>query len=244
MTLAASQQNQPISGDALVAYQRQVLLGSIAAMVAHEFNNLMTPVLVRSQDALLRETPESLRKAADVAARNTEHAIAICRRLLEVAQGDQPQVQQYPVRTALDNVGLTLARPLSKDGLTYSEEIAEGLTVRADPILFEQVILNLLLNAKAATQPTRGSIRVQAVQQGDLSAIRVIDSGSGIEAERMRTVIQPFLAAEPQHDPRSWVGVGLGLHACRWIAHQHQARIEAAGNESGGCTFTLFWPTR
>jgi len=240
MSLAPSEKNGVQSGDGFVAYQRQLLLGSIASMVAHELNNLMAPVLSRAQLAQMTQAPDSIAKAVEVAARNTEHAVSISRRLLEMAQGLDAEPRSYPVREALDRVGLTFARPMDKDGIDYAEDIADGLAVQADPILFDQVLMNLLLNARKATE--RGRIRVVAAPVDGQARVEVIDNGVGIEPERMDKVIRPFLAAPPDHDPHSWVHVGLGLHACRWIVNQHNGRIEAEGNEQGGCTFRVYWP--
>jgi signal transduction histidine kinase len=242
MSLAPSRDSIAQLHQELIAQHRQALLGSVAGMLAHEFNNLMTPVMFRTQDALSRNDPEAMRKAVECTARQTERAIAIGRRLLELIDDDSAEVASYRVDEAVENATIAIVRPLSKDGIDFTREVEPDLAIRAERVLFDQLLINLLLNARAATIKRRGAIRLSATRDGDRVRIDVVDNGTGIDPTQLNDVIRPFLAADPATEPCDWRNIGLGLNVCRLIAHRHDARIDAESNPGGGCTFRLIWP--
>jgi len=228
--------------DELMAQQRMALLGTMSAMAAHEFNNLMTPVVTRAQDALSRDDLPTMRKALDQALAHAQKAIAVTRHLLGLADAgeDAPRVCSVnaAVREAIDAV----ARPFDKDSIDLRVEVPADLRVRARPMLLEQLLLNLLLNAREAMKERGGSLTIGARREGDDVVIDVGDRGIGISQQRLDEVVNPFLAADPSAQPGDWHSVGMGLNVCRTITHQHGARIQASADAGGGCTFQIRWP--
>lgn len=226
----------------LIAQQRMALLGTMSAMVAHEFNNLMTPVVTRAQDALDRDDPPTMRKALDQALAHAQKAIAVARHLLGLTDqgGQTPCVCSVnaAVREALE----TLGRPLHKGGIDLRVEVPTDLRVRARPMLLEQLLLNLLLNAREAMKERGGALTIAARREGSQVVIDVSDRGVGIAKQRLDQVVNPFLAADPSARPGDWRSVGIGLSVCRMISHQHGARLRASANAGGGCTFQIRWP--
>jgi len=229
------------SQDELIDTQRHVLLGSVSAMIAHEFNNLMTPVLARAQDAVQRDDVPAMRKALDCTVRQTERAIEVTRRLLALAHGDDGPTRVCLLRDVVDDAVISLVRPFEKDGITFNVDVPGELRVMAQPVLLEQVLVNLLLNARNAAQ--RGArIALRAARGADAVIIEVIDNGCGISRERIETQINPFLQANSREDPCARRDVGLGLNVCRLITQRHGATIEARANDDSGCTFRVSWP--
>ncbi len=227
----------------VVALHRSALLGTTAAMVAHEFNNLMTPVLLRAQDALDRDDAAAMRKACERAIIQTRKAIGICRHLMSVASAvDDVEQDTCRVADALDEAVRSIYRPFEKDGIDFSASIDRDLTVKVNGTLLHQVFLNLLLNARRAMEKTRGRLAVSALRDDDMVIIEFRDSGEGFPDDRMETQLTPFLRADESRDPRDWLSIGLGLAVCRKIAHEHGAALEASANDTGGCTFRLRWP--
>ena len=227
----------------VVALHQSALLGTTSAMVAHEFNNLMTPVLLRAQDALERDDPAAMRKACERTIVQTRKAIDICRHRMGVASAANEAGQDTcRVADALDEAVRSIYRPLAKDGIEFSASIDRDLTVKVNGTLMHQVFLNLLLNARRAMEKTRGPLAVSAVQDDDMVIIEVRDSGEGFPDDRMDTQLEPFLRADESREPRDWLSIGLGLAVCRKIAHEHAATLEASANDTGGCTFRLRWP--
>lgn len=221
---------------------RLALLGTMAAMVAHEWNNLATPVLARAEYSLSLGDVPMMKKALERTVINTRKSIAIAQRLLGLARGGQAPMQACSVRKGVEEVIEATARPVERDRIEVRINVPPELCVRATPVLFEQVLLNLYLNARQALKDANGTISFAARRQGDAIAIDVRDSGPGMTRERIEAVVNPFLSSAAVAAPDDWLAVGLGLNVCRTIAQLHDASIHAQANEGPGCTFTLLWP--
>lgn len=226
----------------LIACQRLATLGNLAAMAAHEFRNLMTPVVARCEAALTGGDVAFMRKALERAVVQAQRAIAVSRHLIDLAHGAAPPAQACGVAAAVREALETMTRPLEKDGIALHLAVPDDLCVSARPELFGQVLLNLLLNAREAMKDTRGTLTVAARPDGGHAEIEVRDSGKGFPPGIVEQVLNPFLAADPHARPDDWQAVGLGLSVCRMIAWQHGARIRAERNDGPGCTFRLRWP--
>ncbi|MFH1747727.1 MAG: HAMP domain-containing sensor histidine kinase [Planctomycetota bacterium] len=226
----------------LVASQRLALLGTMSAMVAHEINNLMTPILARAEFALSTGSPADMRRTVERSKAHVQRAIAVTEQLLGLAQGAKQPPQPCSVSRAVQEAIAAIVRPLDKDGIELVISVPENLHVHAHFDLLEQVLLNLLLNAQQAMQGMRGCLRISAQSDGDHIIIEVRDAGRGLPADQIENTINPFLAAPYSTEPRAWQSVGLGLNVCRMIVQQHAATIQAEANEGPGCTIRLRWP--
>lgn len=230
--------------DELVACQRLALLGSMAAMVAHEFNNLLTPITARAEAALLSADDVPLmRKTIERTLIQAQRAKAVTHHLLGLAHNEPRPLQACSVAAAVREAIETATRPFEKDGIELRIAVPEDLQVRAREDLLCQVLLNLLLNARQAMKDTSaGTLSITAQAIGDRVRIDVRDTGRGIPRDVLDNVVNPFLAANPHERPNDWHQVGLGLSVCRVIAHHHGAALEGLANEGPGCTFRLSWP--
>ncbi len=228
----------------LIGCQRLALLGSLSAMAAHEFNNLMTPIVARAEAALNGgDDVPFMRKALERTLTQAQRAVALSRRLLDLAHDRplpvEPCLVEPVVREALESA----ARPFEKDNIPIRVEVPPELAVMARADLLCQVLLNLVLNAREAMKPAgRGTLVISARPDGADVLIEVRDSGTGIPQELIDRVFNPFLSASPLERPNDWQQVGLGLSVCRMIAARHDARLSVRSNPEGGCTFTLRWP--
>ncbi len=227
----------------LIACQRLAVLGSLAAMVAHEFNNLLTPVVARTEAALTGDDDVPfMRQALDRTLVQTQRAISVSRHLLDLAHAGACPSQTCLVAVAVREAIDTMTRPFEKDAIQLRVAVPEDLKVQAREELLCQVLLNLLLNARQAMQGASGALAVTATAEDGCAHIEVKDTGKGIAPELLEKVFSPFLAADPRARPNDWKDVGIGLSVCRMIAHHHGARIEARANSGPGCTFSLCWP--
>lgn len=228
--------------DEVSTLQRSAMLGTLSAMVAHEFNNLMTPVLARAQVAQLTGDAAAVRKALDSAVVNSQKAIAITAHLLGLVRGDGDTSRAADVAAGVARVLDTMPRPLERDGVQVELDVPAGLSVAAAPLLFEQVLLNLVLNARTALHGRTGTLRISAAADDGSIRIEVCDTGIGMPAERIERVVNPFLAADPLDPSHDWRSVGLGLNVCRTIAIQHGATLRFRANSGAGCTAVVRWP--
>lgn len=226
----------------LIATQRLATLGSMGAMVAHEINNLMTPILARAEFALSTGSPADMRRTVERSKVHVQRAISVTERLLGLANPEESPREACSVAGAVQEAIEAAMRPFEKDGIELIVAIPEDLHVAAQFDLLQQVLLNLLLNARQAMEGVRGRLRISARQEDEHVLIDICDAGKGIFPERLDGVINPFLAAPHAADAHSWQSVGLGLNVCRIIAQQHGATITAFANDGTGCTFQLRWP--
>ena len=112
--------------------------------------------------------------------------------------------------------------------------------VKGDSIQLQQVILNLMLNAFSAMSGAgldgarRLVVRTKSIDDSNVR-VEVQDSGTGIAAERLESIFEPFTTSKPE-------GLGMGLSICRSIIERHGGTIAAANNPDRGATFSITLP--
>ncbi|MDP9172997.1 MAG: ATP-binding protein [Planctomycetota bacterium] len=233
--------------DQLMESQRLATIGTIAAVIAHEFNNLLTPIVSYSQFALQSaqsETPDMplICKALTKAFQSSEKAGKICASMLGLARGES-SLSRVLVQKIVDEVLTVLARDPQKDGIALRIQVEEGLWVDGDAVQLEQVLLNLLINARQALAGKGGSLTVKAhIAEPGFVKIQVIDSGPGIPEKLLPKIFQPFFTtkgAARKDEPR---GTGLGLAICKEIVERHRGRIDVQSQVGKGTTFNIHLP--
>jgi signal transduction histidine kinase len=140
----------------LARSHRLATLGTLAAIVAHEFNNLLTPVISYCQLALKQEVaddPELVRKALTRSHEGAAKAAQIATSMLGFARNEDADATSH-IATVVNDVFTCLARDPAKDGITLSLDIDDALAVSISPLYLQQVILNLILNARNAMRPS------------------------------------------------------------------------------------------
>jgi signal transduction histidine kinase len=248
LRLADAQKQLDSLRDQLTETQRLATIGTIAAVIAHEFNNLLTPIISYSQYALASaQSPqpdmELVKKALTKAFQSADKAGKICASLLGLARG-QPSMGTVDVKTMVDEVLGVLARDPKKDGIALRVQIEPELRVSGDAVQLEQVLLNLLINARQAMLGKGGSLTIKAArcEESAQAKIQVIDTGSGIPARLLEKIFQPFFTTKGTVRPGEVRGTGLGLAICKEIIDHHGGRIEVASDVGRGTTFTLYLP--
>jgi len=138
-----------------------------------------------------------------------------------------------------------LAREPQKDGIALRVQVQPGLTVYGDPIQLEQVLLNLLINARHAMLGRGGSLTVKAsAADGAAGEVRlqVIDTGPGIPEKLIGRIFEPFFTTKGTTRKGEAKGTGLGLAICKEIIDAHQGRIEVQSELGKGTTFNVYLP--
>jgi signal transduction histidine kinase len=230
-------------------------LGTLTAGIAHEINNILTPVLAYAQLASANPDDEALRsKALDKTIVGVETASRIIEAVLGFARSED---REGPANVAdvIDSTIACLGRPPERDGITLIVKADPHAHVRIQPLALQQVLLNLVLNAVAVLRGNAGELRIDVARDGEgRTQIRVADDGPGISPEVAETLFEPFVTSrsKPKGHGRSGGtgGSGLGLAIC-------QRLIEEAGGSIGvapgwftsatatgpGATFTITLPT-
>jgi signal transduction histidine kinase len=232
----------------LTESQRLATIGTIAAVIAHEFNNLLTPVVSYSQYALLsaesgKPDLELMKKALAKSYQGSSKAGRICTSMLGLARGET-SFGDVAVQKLVDETLLVLAREPQKDGIALRVQVQPGLAVHGDPIQLEQVLLNLLINARHAMLGKGGSLTVKAAatDEGNEVRVQVIDTGPGIPEKVIPRIFDPFFTTKGTARKGEAKGTGLGLAICKEIVDAHGGRIEVQSEMGKGTTFSVYLP--
>ena len=232
--------------------QRLESIGRLAGGVAHDFNNLITVITGHSDLLLasmgnedrLRQDVEEIRQAADRAASLTRQLLAFSRR-----QVLQPRVLRP--NEVVEGMKGMLERIIGED-VEVSFQLSSGVgLVRADPGQIEQVILNLVVNARDA-MPKGGQIRISTHErvfdrafvqshpgssQGPHVGVAIADTGHGMTEDVMARIFEPFFTTK---EPGK--GTGLGLAMSYGIVKQSGGYILVESEAWRGSTFTIYLP--
>jgi signal transduction histidine kinase len=247
--LANAQSQLDLLSRQLTESQRLATIGTISAVIAHEFNNLLTPIVSYCQYALSsaesdKPDMELIKKALSKAFSSSTKAGRICTSLLGLARG-QSVFGEVLVQTLVDETLLVLARDPQKDGIALRVQVEPDLRVFGDPVQLEQVLLNLLINARHAMLGKGGSLTLKAARTDDNEArIQVIDTGPGIPQRLLPKIFEPFFTTKGTAKPGESRGTGLGLSICKEIVAHHGGRITVESTVGKGTTFTIYLPLR
>ena len=220
--------------------QRMASLGTMAAMIAHEFNNILTPII--SYAALAESNPAFTGKAIDKAAKGGERARSICQAILRLAKGEGGELETVNLRALVDETMEAMGRRPEKDGIDLTVNIPEHLAIPTRPVELQQVLLNLIINARRAVL-AHGSPRVLdivAAEADGTCTIQVRDNGTGIAPENIEKIFEPFFSTARKGDNDG--GFGLGLTISREIIEALGGTILVQSELKVGTTFTISLP--
>jgi signal transduction histidine kinase len=246
--VAAAQEQLEYLREQLTESQRLATIGTIAAVIAHEFNNLLTPICSYSQFALQSADSDKpdmalIRKALTKSFQSSSKAGKICASMLSLARGES-SFAEVSVQQLIDEVMLVLARDPHKDGIALRVQVQPNLLVQGDAVQLEQVLLNLLINARQAMLGKGGSLTIKAARESSQVKIQVIDTGPGIPQTLLSRIFEPFFTTkDTTPSPKGEIkGTGLGLAICKEIVEHHGGRIEVISEVGRGTTFTIQLP--
>ena len=226
--------------------QRLATLGVLAAGVAHEINNILTPVLAYAQLASSNPDDKQLHtKALERAASGVQSATQITQAMLGfAASGDQTDVAN--VHEALKSALDCIARDPAKDRIKLKIEVPQSLVVNIRPLALQQVFMNLILNAVSAMRGRGGTITVRSSPDRDgMTRLEVSDTGPGIPSDIAGRLFEPFPHSRGRGGftrSKEKGGTGLGLSICRRIIEEASGSITASSSPGSGTTFSFYLP--
>jgi signal transduction histidine kinase/ActR/RegA family two-component response regulator len=236
----------------LIQSQRMEAIGNLAGGIAHDFNNLLTAIIGYLSFVQRRLPPDApvLEDLTEVE-RAARRAAALTSQLLSYAR--RQMVVPSSVDLNLTVGGLTpMVRRLVGEDIEVDTELADALgTVRVDPGQLEQVLLNLVANARDA-MPSGGSLRlttrnvaltssaartIPEARPGQYVALEVEDTGTGMTPEIQARIFEPFFTTKPPG-----AGTGLGLAMCYGIVRQAEGLILVESEPGRGTRFSVLLP--
>ena len=216
-------------------------MGELAASIAHELNNPLATVGLRTE-ALLMQMPEDSdkRKPLEIIAQEVDRMARLVNNLLQFSRRSHRQVSTVDPREEIATSVEFVHYHLRSHNIEVVREFADVLpSIQADSQRLQQLFLNLLTNASDA-MPRGGKLTVRAGSSGlDNSAITIefADSGDGITEANMEKIWEPFFTTKPEGK-----GTGLGLAICRRIVEEHGGTISIISQIGEGTTVTIILP--
>lgn len=222
----------------LVRADKLATMGAIATGIAHEVSTPLGVILGRAEQLLGKQPDERSRRAVETIAAQTERINAVIRGFLSLARGNQPALEHCaPARLVVAATELVEHR-FEKADVRLSSEISEGLpSVACDPRLFEQVLVNLLLNACDACEKG-GVVHISVRAETGRVAFVVTDDGVGISPEVAERAAEPFFTTKADGK-----GSGLGLAIANEIVKHHAGSLTLVPRAAGGTIATVELPT-
>jgi PAS domain S-box-containing protein len=231
--------------------QKLEAVGQLAGGVSHDFNNILAVIVGYSESALdhvepgsaLQENVRQIMKAAD-------RGTSLIGQLLAFSRKQVVCPRVIDVNSAIIDIDRILHRLLSENiylTLFLGRDVG---CVKVDPGQIEQVVINLVVNARDA-MPEGGELRMETestsigasdaeehgIVPGDYAVVQVSDTGTGIDAETQARIFEPFFTTKGAGH-----GTGLGLATCYGIAKQNGGFISVQSAPGDGSTFRVFFP--
>lgn len=229
--------------DGLTHSHRLATLGTVASVIAHEYNNILTPIISYAQLALANPDDAALmKKAVEKGLAGAERATNISASLLGFArEADQKHSARLPA--VVDEAVACLARDPKKDNIRLHLEVPD-VQVAMSPLTLQQVLLNLLLNARHALRRNGGGeLRITGSVVAGMVHIDVADTGPGIAAEIKERLFEPFVTYRPDSEAGGdSKGTGLGLCICRDLVRSAGGTISVESEPNRGATFHIVIP--
>ena len=229
--------------DGLTHSHRLATLGTIASIIAHEYNNILTPMLSYGQLALAKpDDQEMLKTAVEKAVAGAERASHISSSLLGFAREADQEHAANLQNTINDTFGC-LGRDPKKDGIEVTIDVPD-IQIAMSPLNLQQVLLNLILNAKQAMHRTGGTLKITGHVEGTLLHLDIADNGPGIPPEIKDRLFEAFVTHRQQQPNNSGErkGTGLGLCICRDLIRNVGGQISVDSTPGKGATFHLIIP--
>lgn len=227
----------------LLQAQRLSSVGALASSVAHEFNNILTTIINYARLGLRAENDLAARtQAFEKILKGGQRAATIVNSMLGFARNHSNQRTRTDLVRLVEEVLLLTEKDLSKHRIQVERKYQSHPIVIAVPGQIEQILLNLVINARQA-MPNGGRLRceVRNNTRTGFAEVRIADSGVGIPPDQLRLIFEPFYTTK-EPDEHGHGGTGLGLSVCRQIIEQHRGRIRVESVVGKGSTFTVKLP--
>jgi signal transduction histidine kinase/CheY-like chemotaxis protein len=233
--------------------QKMEAIGHLAGGIAHDFNNLLG-VVVNYGRFVAEELTEDDPKREDVLEiiKAGERGAKLTRQLLTFSRKEVAHPEVMDLNEVVADMFNILSRTITEN-IDLSTDLAESLdNIRMDRGHIEQVLMNLVVNARDAIATGSGEIiitttnaeippdapAVVGVPEGNWVVLTVTDTGSGMDLETQRHVFEPFFTTKPVGE-----GTGLGLATVYGIMEQANAHIGIGSEPGKGTTVTMYFPT-
>ncbi len=223
--------------------QQLASMGKLACTIAHEFKNGLSPVLSYAQAAINSDDPALQRKALEVTIKNVHMIESMALRVLEMSAAKAMDRDHAPLHPIIEDAAACLCRDVSKDGITFRNNVDDSVKVWVDRLQVQQVFFNLFLNAREAMAPQKaGLLKVWTENVDGFVRVFVKDTGPGIDTEVLGNIFDSFVTTKNGEREGTVRAGGLGLALCRDLVEENGGTIQVSSQPGTGTVFTIELP--
>lgn len=223
--------------------RKQAGLGELLGTTTHEFNNALTTILNYAKMGLRHRDQPTRDKALERILSAGQRAAKITASVLSMSRGRANRFEPTDLTLLVEDVLVLLEREMMKYRVQVEREFSAVPRVTANPAQIQQVLLNLMVNARQA-MPHGGRLilRLSHDPSQGFVDLMVRDTGCGMTPDVMRRMFEPHFSTKTGPDETGKGGSGLGLAACKDIIEAHRGRIRVESAPGKGTAITLRLP--
>jgi signal transduction histidine kinase len=227
----------------LLDARKQGSLGELLGTTTHEFNNALTTILNSARLGLRHRDQATRDKALERILSAGTRAAKITASVLSMSRNRSARFEPIDMTVLVEDVLVLLEREMMKYRVQVEREFAPVPRVSANPGQLQQVLLNLMVNARQA-MPTGGRLilRLAHDEASGFVDVMVRDTGSGMATDVMRRIFEPHFTTKTGPDETGKGGSGMGLASCREIVEAHRGRIRVESAPGRGTAMTIRLP--
>ncbi len=229
----------------LMHAQRLTALGELTGTTTHEFNNILTTIINYAKLGLRHRDEATRTKSLDKILTAANRAAKVAATILAVAKNRKQTFEPTNLVSLVEDALLLLEREMNKYRIAVEKNFAVVVPdVMADGNQIQQVLLNLLINARQA-MPDGGRLVLKIFydEDNEMVDLMIRDFGCGIPADKLPRIFDRFFSTKAGPDESGKGGSGLGLASCKSIIEQHRGVIRVESSEGLGTAFTIKLPT-
>lgn len=229
--------------------QKMEVIGQLAGGIAHDFNNILSAIMGYSNLVQMKIPPDDpVRKYVDQIVASSGKAAILTQSLLAFSRKQIIDPKPLDVNAAITGTKKLLSRLITEDIILKTDLCKDPLVVMADFVQIDQVLMNLVTNARDA-MPVGGKLTISTRgldsdiggdkedRRSRLACISVSDTGVGMDLRTREKIFEPFFTTK-----ESGKGTGLGLSIVYGIVQQHNGSIRVATEVGRGTTFEILLP--
>lgn len=227
----------------LAEAQKLTALGELVSVTTHEFNNVLMTIINYAKLGMRHAENETQQRAFEKILAAGNRASRITNGILGFARNRSAQLEPTDLIKLVDDTLVLVEREMMKYRISIEKHLEAVPQVMANTNQIQQVLLNLLINARQAMQ-RGGHLLISLVHRPDEGMVDLVvrDNGCGMTRETMQRIFDPFYSTKSGPDATGKGGSGLGLSMCRDIIEAHRGRMRVDSTPGKGTAFTLKLP--
>ena len=231
--------------------QRMESIGTLAGGIAHDLNNILSPIMMSVDMLRLNENDSETSRWLDMIKENAERGTELVKQVLTFARGMAGERLRVQLKHIIKDLVAVLTETLPRSITVKYEVPSELWAISADPTQIHQVLMNVCINARDA-MPMGGTLKINVAnvvvdesyarmnidaRPGEFVRINISDTGTGMTLDVLKRIFDPFFTTKEVGK-----GTGLGLSTTMTIVRSHNGFINVYSEPSKGTRFSIYFP--